>query len=71
MFLAIRGKPIAWIIVIIAQSVFIAYVIATEQWIIFIAGQPLCLLMGVYGTWRWLTKGVTVKGSKHEAESVS
>jgi hypothetical protein len=62
MFLAIRGRPIAWVIVIAAQTVFAVYVILTGQWMIWAGGQPLCLLMGIYGVWRWRTKGIHYNG---------
>lgn len=58
MYMAIRGWPAAWAVVILAQSVFITYAVLTSQWLILIGGQPLCLLMGCYGLRRWLRQGV-------------
>jgi nicotinamide mononucleotide transporter len=56
MFLAIRGNSAGWAVVIVAQSSFVAYAVATQQWLFF--GQLACLAMGIYGFWRWRRKGV-------------
>lgn len=58
MFLAVRGKPAAWFIVIVSQTINITYLAVTEQWLILLGGQPICLGIGIWGLHRWITKGV-------------
>ena len=58
MFLAVRGIPWAWLVVIVSQSLNITYLAVTDQWLVLVGGQPICLLIGVWGLQRWIRKGV-------------
>lgn len=58
MFLAVRGVPWAWLVVIVSQSLNITYLVVTGQYWVLIGGQPICLVIGIYGLQRWLRKGV-------------
>jgi hypothetical protein len=58
MFLAIRGIAWAWFVVVISQMVNITYLAGTEQYLVLIGGQPICLVIGIYGFIRWRRHGV-------------
>ena len=58
MFLAVRGVPWAWLVVIVSQTLNITYLAWTEQYLVLYGGQPICLLIGIWGLQRWLRKGV-------------
>lgn len=58
MWLAIRGIAWGWLVVIVSQSINLAYLAGTGQWLVWLGGQPICLVLGVYGLWRWRVKGV-------------
>jgi len=58
MFLAVRGHWLAWFVVIVSQTLNITYLSLTEQWLVLAGGQPICLLIGIYGLQRWWRKGV-------------
>jgi hypothetical protein len=58
MFLAVRGVPWAWLVVIVSQTLNITYLVLTEQYLVLIGGQPICLIIGVWGLQRWIRKGV-------------
>lgn len=74
MFLAVRGIPWAWLVVIVSQSLNITYLAVTGQWWVLIGGQPICLVIGIWGLQRWLRKGVhrdPRSGSTPPLESLS
>lgn len=56
--LAIFGKSWSWIVLIVSQVVNLTYLALTDQWLVWIGGQPVCLLLGVFGLWRWQRHGV-------------
>lgn len=58
MLLAIRGVPWGWLVVVVSQALNITYLAMTEQWLVLAGGQPVCLLLGFYGLWRWRKYGV-------------
>lgn len=70
MFLAICGIPWAWLIVICSQTLNITYLSVTHQWLVLVGGQPVCLVLGIYGLQRWLRKGVRrdPKGAKPDPQ---
>lgn len=51
MWLAINRKPFGWWIVAGTQTAFVAFAVIGQHWEF--GGQVLCLIMGVYGVWKW------------------
>ena len=68
MLLAVLGKPWAWLVVIVSQSLNITYLVVTGQVLVLIGGQPVCLVIGLWGLHRWLTKGVHRDPRRRRAE---
>jgi len=51
MWLAVNRRPFGWWIVAATQLLFVAFAILSGDWRF--GGQVACLVVGVYGVWKW------------------